>query len=200
MTTGVVSAVNRSIKTNNHVFHEFIQTDASINPGNSGGPLLNIDGQLIGINTAIYAEAQGIGFAIPINRARRIVSDLINFGQVVQAWIGLTVQSIDASLSAYLNIDRSVGVIVGQVEPESPAASAGFLEGDVIIRVDGKKITGLEGYITKTKDVSVGQTIQMEMIPPGKNQNPLFEGIHVSRGTGAESGKTSIGNRSFLPR
>ncbi len=170
VTTGVVSAVNRSIKTNNHIFHEFIQTDASINPGNSGGPLLNIDGQLIGINTAIYAEAQGIGFAIPINRARRIVSDLINFGQVVQAWIGLAVQSIDTSLSAYLNIDRGVGVIVSQVELESPAASEGFLEGDIIISVDGEKITGLESYIAKIKDVSVGQIIQIAMIRQGKSK------------------------------
>jgi serine protease Do len=84
VTTGVVSAVNRSIKTDERVFHEFIQTDASINPGNSGGPLLNINGELIGINTAIYAQAQGIGFAIPINRAKRIISDLINYGEVVR--------------------------------------------------------------------------------------------------------------------
>ncbi|MEJ2657453.1 MAG: trypsin-like peptidase domain-containing protein, partial [Desulfobacterales bacterium] len=85
VTTGVISAVNRSIKVDDTFYHEFIQTDASINPGNSGGPLLNIYGELIGINTAIYAKAQGIGFAIPINKAKRIVSDLIKFGEVIPA-------------------------------------------------------------------------------------------------------------------
>lgn len=91
VTTGVISAINRSIRTEEGVFLGFIQTDASINPGNSGGPLLNINGDLIGVNTAIYAKAQGIGFAIPINKAKRIVADLIRYGEVVQSWIGIVV-------------------------------------------------------------------------------------------------------------
>lgn len=95
VTTGVISAVNRSIITKDRVYHDFIQIDASINPGNSGGPLLNINGDLIGINTAIYAKAQGIGFAIPVAKARKIVSDLIKHGEVIQPWIGVTVQNID---------------------------------------------------------------------------------------------------------
>mmetsp|Transcript_713 Transcript_713/g.548 ORF Transcript_713/g.548 Transcript_713/m.548 type:complete len:283 (-) Transcript_713:13-861(-) len=99
VTTGVISAVNRSIKKKERVFENFIQTDASINPGNSGGPLLNINGKLIGINTAIYEKAQGIGFAIPINIAKRIVSDLILYGEVVPAWLGIIVQDIDEWLS-----------------------------------------------------------------------------------------------------
>ena len=129
VTTGVVSSVNRSIKTADRVFHKFIQTDASINPGNSGGPLLNINGELIGINTAIYAQAQGIGFAIPINRAKRIISDLINFGEVVQAWIGMTVQALDSNLSNYLGVPGDVGLMVTAVETESPAATAGTPRG-----------------------------------------------------------------------
>jgi serine protease Do len=141
VTTGVVSAVNRSIKTDERVFHEFIQTDASINPGNSGGPLLNINGELIGINTAIYAQAQGIGFAIPINRAKRIISDLINYGEVVQTWIGMTVQPLDSDLVAYLNIKDKAGVLVTTVEPQSPAAAAGLNGGDVILSIDGHRIT-----------------------------------------------------------
>ncbi|MBW2660798.1 MAG: trypsin-like peptidase domain-containing protein, partial [Deltaproteobacteria bacterium] len=95
VTTGVISAINRSIRADDAVYHDFIQLDASINPGNSGGALLNINGELIGINTAIYAKAQGIGFAIPINKAKRIVSDLIQYGKVVQIWLGLTVQDLD---------------------------------------------------------------------------------------------------------
>ncbi len=99
VTTGVISAVNRSIRAEDREYHDFIQTDASINPGNSGGPLLNINGELIGINTAIYAKAQGIGFAIPINKAKRIISDLIQHGEVIPAWIGLTVQNVDERLT-----------------------------------------------------------------------------------------------------
>jgi len=102
VTTGVISSTNRSIKTENRIFHNFIQTDASINPGNSGGPLLNINGQLIGINTAIYANAQGIGFAIPIDKAKRIVSDLIKYGEVIPAWTGIIIQDIDKHLAHIL--------------------------------------------------------------------------------------------------
>ncbi len=103
VTTGVISAINRSIRAQDRVYHDFIQIDASINPGNSGGPLLNINGDLIGINTAIYAKAQGIGFAIPIGKARKIISDLIQYGEVIHAWIGITVQNMDETLNRYLD-------------------------------------------------------------------------------------------------
>ena len=170
VTTGVVSAVNRSIKTAERVFHEFIQTDASINPGNSGGPLLNINGELIGINTAIYAQAQGIGFAIPINRAKRIISDLINFGEVVQAWIGITVQPLDSSLSEYLNIQRNVGLMVTAVEKESPAAKAAIDEGDIILSLDGLKISDITGYQLKMNEISADQSITLEIIKKGEKR------------------------------
>ena len=104
VTTGVISALNRSIRTEDRVYNDFIQIDASINPGNSGGPLLNINGDLIGINTAIYAKAQGIGFAIPISKARKIISDLIQYGEVKQAWIGIIVQDMDDKLAGYFNV------------------------------------------------------------------------------------------------
>ena len=124
VTTGVISALNRSIRAEDRVYHDFIQIDASINPGNSGGPLLNINGDLIGINTAIYAKAQGIGFAIPISKARKIISDLIQYGEVIQAWIGITVQNIDEKLTRYLKIPDIKGVMVTSVEPKSPAQKA----------------------------------------------------------------------------
>ncbi len=175
VTTGVVSAVNRSIKTAERVFHEFIQTDASINPGNSGGPLLNINGELIGINTAIYAQAQGIGFAIPINRAKRIISDLINYGEVVQAWIGMTVQPLDVDLAEYLNIKSDVGVIVTAVEPRSPAARAGIVEGDLIISIDGLPITDISDYHSKLKSISVDQAISVKLNRKGKKETILIQ-------------------------
>lgn len=174
VTTGVVSAVNRGIKTPKRVFNAFIQTDASINPGNSGGPLLNINGELIGINTAIYAEAQGIGFAIPINRAKRIISDLINYGEVLQVWIGLTVQPIDGDLAAYLQIPTVAGVLVQSIEPQSPAEKAGVLEGDIILSLNGAPLSGIHAYQLKKSDISVGQTIVLEIIRSGKRtQLPL---------------------------
>ena len=139
VTTGVISAINRSIRTDDKVFHDFIQIDASINPGNSGGPLLNIDGDLIGINTAIYAKAQGIGFAIPIDKAKKIISDLIQFGEVIQAWIGITVQNLDERLADYLNFPRKKGVMVKAVESGSPAQKAGLQKGDIILSIGNKK-------------------------------------------------------------
>ncbi len=168
VTTGVVSAVNRSIKTDQRVFHKFIQTDASINPGNSGGPLININGELIGINTAIYSQAQGIGFAIPINRAKRIISDLINYGEVVQPWTGMTVQTIDSDLSNYLNIQNDVGVMVTSVEPKSPASIAGITEGDIIFAIDGWRITHISDYHLKIKEISADQTILFKINRKGK--------------------------------
>jgi len=142
VTTGVVSATSRSIRSEDMVYHDFIQTDASINPGNSGGPLLNINGELIGINTAIYAKAQGIGFAIPINKAKRIVADLIKFGEVVQAWVGLTVQGIDQRLSQYLQLKNVKGVLVKKVEEAGPARKAGIQDGDVIVALGYERVCG----------------------------------------------------------
>ena len=100
---GVVSALHRSLNTNGRTYYDFIQTDASINPGNSGGPLLNIAGELIGINTAIYGKAQGIGFAIPISRAKRIVQGLIKYGEIHPSWIGLSVQDLTSDLALHFH-------------------------------------------------------------------------------------------------
>ena len=170
VTTGVISAVNRSIRSEERVFREFIQIDASINPGNSGGPLLNINGELIGINTAIYAKAQGIGFAIPINRARRIVADLIQYGEVKLAWIGLVVQNLDPRLSQYLKYPGAKGVMVGSVEDASPAQKAGFSEGDIIEGINDRKIKSSEEYLAATRSVAAGQTLDFKIWREGKTK------------------------------
>ncbi len=161
VTTGVISALDRSIRTDDRVFHEFIQIDASINPGNSGGPLLNINGELIGINTAIYAKAQGIGFAIPISKTRKIISDLIAHGEVIEPWIGIIVQNIDAGLARYLNVPAKSGVLIKTVENGSPAAKAGAREGDIILALDNRKIVSEDDFQSTMRNYSVGDKLNL---------------------------------------
>lgn len=168
VTTGVVSATNRSIRSEDMVYHDFIQTDASINPGNSGGPLLNIKGELIGINTAIYAKAQGIGFAIPINKAKRIVADLIKFGEVVPAWIGLTVQSIDQRLAQYLRLKGIKGVLVKKVENAGPARKAGIQDGDVIVALGKRTVLSENDYQMAMRGFAAGQILDIKIWRGGK--------------------------------
>jgi serine protease Do len=168
VTTGVISATNRSVRTDDMVYHDFIQTDASINPGNSGGPLLNINGELIGINTAIYAKAQGIGFAIPINTAKRIVSDLIRYGEVIPAWIGITVQDIDADLARYLKASSVRGVLVKKAEKSGPASKAGIRDGDIILSIKNRDITSEKDFHRAMIAHSAGEKIDITIWRNGK--------------------------------
>ena len=168
VTTGVISAINRSIRAEDKVYLDFIQIDASINPGNSGGPLLNINGDLIGINTAIYAKAQGIGFAIPINKAKKIISDLIQFGEVIQAWIGITIQKLDARLAGYLKVPGKKGVMVKAIEPRSPASKAGLLEGDIILAIGKKKIASVRDYWSIKKTYAAGDSLKAQIWRDGE--------------------------------
>jgi Do/DeqQ family serine protease len=168
VTTGVISAIDRSIRTEDREYLDFIQIDASINPGNSGGPLLNIDGDLIGINTAIYAKAQGIGFAIPINKAKKIIADLIQYGEVVQTWIGIIVHDLDKNLAAYLNVPDKKGVMVKAVEPQSPASKAGLKDGDIILSIDKKKIASVQDYWLVKKAYAAGDSFEARIFRDGK--------------------------------
>jgi Do/DeqQ family serine protease len=161
VTTGVISALNRTIQTDDMTYRDFIQTDASINPGNSGGPLLNINGDLIGINTAVYANAQGIGFAIPISKARRIVDDLIKYGEVVHGWIGLSLQTLDGHVSEYLGMEENGGVLISRVYSGSPAEAAGIEAGDIILSMNQKPISSLDDYQTVIKGTLVGETLSL---------------------------------------
>ena len=163
VTTGVISAVNRSIRTKDRVYHDFIQIDASINPGNSGGPLLNINGDLIGINTAIYAKAQGIGFAIPVAKARKIVSDLIKHGEVIQPWIGVTVQNLDKKLARYLSFPGKSGVLVKAVEKSSPAKKAGIRNGDIITSINNIPVLSFENYHTAMRGFATGDLLNISI-------------------------------------
>ncbi len=138
VTTGIVSAKGRSLGLG--AYDDFIQTDAAINPGNSGGPLFNLDGEVVGVNTAIIAGGQGIGFAIPIDMAGNVVEQLQNKGKVVRGWLGVLVQQITPEIAESLNLSQPEGALVSDVTPGGPADKAGIKRGDVIVAFDGNKI------------------------------------------------------------
>jgi len=168
VTTGVLSAVNRSIRGDGREYHGFLQTDASINPGNSGGPLLNLDGEVIGINTAILGNAQGIGFAIPINRASRIVDDLIHHGEVVPAWLGIWLQELTPKLREALGAQLSTGVLISTVYEGTPAASAGVRRGDVLVAIDGTDIRARRDFYEIARSLTVGQRAKLALDRSGE--------------------------------
>jgi len=164
VTTGVISALGRSLRAEEQVFYDLIQIDASINPGNSGGPLLNVDGELIGINSAIYQNAQGIGFAIPIDRAKRVVADLINYGEVQAAWVGLRLQDLTADLAAQFGVQPGSGIIVRGVEDDSPASEARIEGGDVIVAMNDHPVHSVDQWDSLLRDQPVGQTIRLTVV------------------------------------
>src|SRR3989454_3838748 len=168
VTTGVVSAVGRSLRDEERTYTDFIQTDASINPGNSGGPLLDIKGELIGINTAIYGKAQGIGFAIPVDRARRVMKDLVSYGEVRRAWVGLVVQDLTPDLAQHFGVRR--GVVVAQAEPKSPAEAAGIARGDAGTKVDGHEVASREEVEQRTEDRARGDRLTLTLRREGRDE------------------------------
>ncbi len=211
VTTGVVSAINRTVETGQRTYHDFIQTDASINPGNSGGPLLNIRGELIGINTAIYQKAEGIGFAIPIGRAHRIYEDLVRFGEVQMPWIGVFLQDLTPSLRQYFGITAEEGVLVSKVIAASPAAKAGVAEGDVIIRIDEEVVADRDAYLALIDAYPPNRRIPMTLIRDGQTRTVQIRGaeftvataVAISRqwlGIEVSQVSESQGNRSSGPK
>jgi serine protease Do len=169
VTTGVISALERSVRAEERVYRHFIQTDASINPGNSGGPLLNIDGELIGINTAIYQKAQGIGFAIPINKAKRIVNELIRAGEVRPLWLGLEIQDMSPELRANFAFPKDKeGVLVSDVVEEGPAAKAGLKRGDIILNVEGNSVASISDYRDVLAEYTPGDRLRLEVFRKGR--------------------------------
>lgn len=168
VTTGVVSALNRSIRTEQGVFTDFIQTDAAINPGNSGGPLINIEGELIGINTAIYERAEGIGFAIPISKARRAVAELLDTGSVSPVWIGISGQNLDQRTASWLGMKTPQGILVTEVYARTPAQAAGVRPGDVFVALNGVEVEDKDHYLQLLRNHTQGELIRLEMLRDGK--------------------------------
>ena len=176
VTTGVISAVNRSVQVGEQVFRDFIQTDASINPGNSWGPLLRIDGACIGINTAIYSQAQGIGFAIPIDRVRRIVDDLIEYGEVQPAWFGIDVQPLDEGIARYLGYDGTGGVLISSLNEKGPAARAGLRKQDILVEANGSPLAGPEDLDGVRRGATVNDSVTFRVFRKGKYRDVTVKG------------------------
>jgi len=167
VTVGVISAKGRSgLGTGN--YEDFIQTDASINPGNSGGPLVNIDGEVIGINAMIIQPGQGIGFAIPINLAKTIMVELIKTGKVLRPWVGIGLQDITSDLMKFFNLKEKTGALISQVYAGSPAEKAGLKVGDVVIEVDGVKVKSSQDVVREVLKKKIGQSVNFVFLREGK--------------------------------
>lgn len=171
VTTGIVSAKGRNIGAG--PYDEFIQTDASINPGNSGGPLLNLNGDVIGINTMIISGTGGnvgIGFAIPINIAKKIVNDLKDYGTVTRGWLGVMIQKLTPELAESFGLVEAHGVLINEVMANGPAHKGGLLRGDVIVAFNGKKVDMLTALPKLVADTRPGETVDIDVIRDGKTE------------------------------
>ncbi len=217
VTAGIISAKGRSGVGLTH-YEDYIQTDAAINPGNSGGAMVNMRGQLIGINSAIVTKSggnMGIGFAIPINLARKVMNDIIEKGMVVRGWLGVYIQNITPDIAKAMKLRKTNGVIVSKVQEGSPAEKAGMKAEDIIVKFDGKKIKNNTELSTMVAGTSPGSKVEVEVLRDGKMKtltvkleelNPISErlasgetnykdiGIKVSNITSEMAGKYHLDN------
>ncbi|MFO0754451.1 MAG: DegQ family serine endoprotease [Thermodesulfovibrionales bacterium] len=190
VTQGIISAKGRVIGSG--PYDNFIQTDAPINPGNSGGPLVNLHGEVIGINSAIIASGQGIGFAIPSDMAKTVISQLKERGKVVRGWIGVSIQSLTPELAQSLGMKQTEGALVGDVVPGGPAEAAGIRRGDVIVSFNGNPVRNVSSLSRAVAETGVGRTVEVRVAREGK-ELPL-------RITVQEMTEERMSPRAFLPR
>lgn len=172
VTMGIVSAKGRS-NVGIVDYEDFIQTDASINPGNSGGALINMRGELVGINTAILSRSggyQGIGFAIPSRMAQSLMQSLVDHGRVVRGYLGVAIQDLDEALARALDVDARQGVVIAGVEPDTPAQAAGLREGDVVIAMDGQPVSGASPFRNQIALAPAGTVVELTLIRDGREQ------------------------------
>lgn len=170
VTRGVISALHRSIRSDVGIMEDLIQTDAAINPGNSGGPLVDVNGRVVGINTAVIPYAEGMGFAIPVNQARRAAQDLITFGRVLRPWLGITGITVTDAVAAYYNLPVRRGVLVVGIAPDSPAYESGILGGDVIVEVNGAGVKRVEDLRRAIHGRAIGETIRLVVLRAGERR------------------------------
>lgn len=168
VTVGVISAKGRPIDVQDRHYENLLQTDASINPGNSGGPLLNLKGEVIGINTAVNASAQGIGFAIPSSTVQPVLNDLMNKGKIARPWLGVALATVTPDIAEMLGLQTAEGALVGQVVAGSQAARAGIQKYDVILQLDGQKIKDASDLVNKVQALKIGQQVQLQVFRRGQ--------------------------------
>ena len=207
LTVGVVSATGRtSVGIND--YEDFIQTDAAINPGNSGGPLVNLDGEVVGINTAIFSRSggyMGIGFAIPINMANEIAHQLINKGAVTRGYLGIVIQSLTPELADAFDIKQDQGIIVAQVTKDSPADRSGVKQGDVIIEFAGKPVSDIGSFRNRVSLTLPGQHESMTVMRNGKKHTlSVAIGVHdyeesLAQETSESSAQAGITVKTLTP-
>ena len=174
VTVGVISGTGRSdlgIAT----FENFLQTDASINPGNSGGPLIDLDGRVIGINTAFAEIGSGVGFAIPAEMATRIADDLIDKGTVERGWLGVGIQSLTPELAVSFKVSRDEGVLVNNVDDGAPAHRAGLMQGDIIIAFDGQTVADSKSMQKLVAETRIGKSVPLRIIREGTYKTVYVE-------------------------
>jgi S1-C subfamily serine protease len=170
VTSGVISATKRTIESQRGLIENLVQTDAAINPGNSGGPLLDLEGKVVAINTAIIPYAQGIGFAIPINTAKQCTSDMIREGVAARPWLGIVGLSLSSEISRYYNLPLERGVLVTKVADGSPAQHAGMIMGDIILKMDRADIDSIEDLLGEIHRRKVGDEIRITVFRRGFQQ------------------------------
>jgi len=164
VTSGVISAVNRTIQSEEGVFHNLVQTDAAINPGNSGGPLIDTEGKVVAICTAIIPYAQGIGFAIPINEAKSFAQEIRQYGSTMRPWLGITGLNLNRDISDHYNIPIERGVYVVSVTGDSPAERAGMEQGDIISELEGHRIDTVEELQEVLSKRKVGDAVEISIL------------------------------------
>ncbi len=191
VTAGVISAVHRDVQPEEGVsaiYNDMIQTDAAINPGNSGGPLVNGHGEVIGINTFIFTKSGGslgIGFATPINVVKRVVDEVLTYGEIRRVWVGVRVVDITPRLRRMLNITARSGVIVAYVDPGSPAEKAGIEIGDVIRSIFDEELTSVDQARRKLHGMQVGDELDMRILREGREREFRLTLVELPRRRGA---------------
>lgn len=168
VTVGVISAKGRPVTVEDRSYRNLLQTDASINPGNSGGPLLNLSGEVIGINTAVSAQAQGIGFAIPSNTVKGVLQDLMKKGKVTRGWLGVEIQDVTPGIASYFAYPGSEGVMVRDVIPGGPAAKAGLVQGDIIVAWNSSRVKNTDDLLGRIQQAGPGKKVELSV---WRNQN-----------------------------
>ena len=171
VTLGIVSALGRTVKTDRDPLYDMIQTDAAINDGNSGGPLLNLAGEVVGINAAMLRQARGIGFAISSETARPIIESLIKHGRMVRPLIGLSAQDVTPAISSRMGLGVDEGIIVTRIAGGGPAFQAGLQVGDVALKLDGVPISDMAGFLTMLWTYNIGDAVLLEYM----REDKLFE-------------------------